>query len=231
VIPARTVDDARAALKTVRPAAVVLDIMLEGETTWRFLSDLKSDPATSAIPALVVTVTNREAKARALGADEFFVKPIDEEWLVRKLADLARRTGPISTVLVIDDDEVARYLLRRALAGTPYRVLEAGDGAIGLRLARTASPQVIFLDLVMPGMAAFDVIDELKLDPRTRSIPIIIHSSKTLANDERLRLEAEAASILPKHSLSREVALARIRDALVTAGARADASPAGGAEP
>jgi signal transduction histidine kinase/CheY-like chemotaxis protein len=223
VIPARTVDDAREALKTVRPAAVVLDIMLEGETTWRFLSDLKANPATSTIPALVVTVTNREAKARALGADEFFVKPIDEEWLVKKLADLARRTGPISTVLVIDDDEVARYLVRRALAGTSYRVLEAGDGAIGIRLARTALPQVIFLDLVMPGMAAFDVIDELKLDPRTRSIPIIIHSSKTLAEDERRRLEADAASILPKDGLSREVALARIRDALLTAGAQAGA--------
>jgi signal transduction histidine kinase/CheY-like chemotaxis protein len=233
VIPARTVDDARVALKHVRPAAVVLDIMLEGETTWRFLSDLKSDPATSAIPALVVTVTNREAKARALGADEFFVKPIDEAWLVKKLADLARRTGPISTVLVIDDDEVARYMLRRALAGTSYRVLEAPDGAVGVRLARTAAPQVIFLDLVMPGMGAFDVIDELKLDPRTRNIPIIIHSSKTLADEERLRLEADAASILPKHSLSREVALARIREALVNAGAGLDppagpAAPAGG---
>ncbi len=228
VIPARTIDDAREAMKTVRPAAVVLDIMLDGETSWSFLSDLKSNPATSSIPALVVTVTNRESKARALGADEFFVKPIDQDWLVKKLSDLARRTGPISTILVIDDDEVARYLLRRALADTPYRVLEASDGAVGVRLARTAMPQVIFLDLVMPGMAAFDVIDELKLDPRTRNIPIIIHSSKTLGEDERLRLEQEAASILPKQSLSREVALARIRDALLTAGATAaPMSPAG----
>ncbi len=227
VIPARTVDDAREAMKRVRPAAVVLDIMLDGETSWSFLSDLKTNPATSAIPALVVTVTNRESKARALGADEFFVKPIDQDWLVQKLSDLARRTGPISTILVIDDDEVARYLLRRALAGTPYRVLEAGDGAVGVRLARTAMPQVIFLDLVMPGMAAFDVIDELKLDPRTRNIPIIIHSSKTLADDERRRLEEEAASILPKQNLSREVALARIRDALLTAGATASAPATG----
>jgi len=221
VIPARTVDDAREALRRVRPAAIVLDIMLDGETSWSFLSDLKSDPATASIPALVLTVTNREAKARALGADEFFVKPIDQDWLIRKLNDLARRTGPISTVLVIDDDEVSRYLLRRALHGTPYRVLEAADGAVGLRLARTAAPQVIFLDLIMPGVSAFDVIDELKLDPRTRNIPIIIHSSKTLGDDERRRLEEGTAAILPKQSLSREVALARIRDALLmTAGAK-----------
>ncbi|HXU65137.1 MAG TPA: response regulator [Polyangia bacterium] len=220
VIPARSIEDAREALKRVRPAAVVLDIMLDGETSWRFLSDLKSDPATASIPALVLTVTNREAKARALGADEFFVKPIDQDWLIAKLRDLARHTGPISTVLVIDDDEVSRYLLRRALQGTPYRVLEAADGSVGLRLARTATPQVIFLDLVMPGVPVFDVIDELKLDPRTRNIPIIIHSSKTLDADERRRLEEGTAAILPNQSLSREVALARIRDALLTAGAK-----------
>ncbi|HVT10542.1 MAG TPA: response regulator [Polyangia bacterium] len=222
VIPARSIEDAREAMKTLRPAAVVLDIMLDGETSWSFLADLKANPATSSIPALVVTVTNREAKARALGADEFFVKPVDQEWLIRKLSDLARRTGPITTLLVIDDDEVSRYMLRRALSDTTYRVVEAPDGATGVRLARTVRPQVIFLDLVMPGMAAFDVIDELKLDPRTRGVPIIIHSSKVLADDERRRLQDEAAAILPKQDLNREVALARIREALVAAGAKAD---------
>ncbi|HTV02445.1 MAG TPA: response regulator [Luteitalea sp.] len=220
ILPARTIEDARAAMRRVRPAAIVLDVMLEGETSWTFLSELKSSPETRDIPTLVVTITNREDRARALGADEFFVKPLDQEWMVRKLQQLAKRTGPIRTILVVDDDEVARYMLRRQLADTEYRLIEAENGAEGLRLAQTARPQVIFLDFVLPGTNTFDLLDDLKANPATRNIPVIIHTSKSLADEEKTRLSQQAAAILPKQSLSREVALGRIRDALVAAGLR-----------
>ncbi len=213
VIPARTVEEARAALARVRPSAVVLDIMLDGEASWTFLHDLKSNERTRDIPALVVTVTNREDKARALGADEFFMKPMEREWLVSKLRSLAR-TQAVETVLVIDDDQVARYLVKKHLSGLPYDVIEASSGVEGVRLARQRLPSVVFLDFVMPEMSAFDVIDELKKDPATRNIPIIIHTSKNLAEEERKRLEVEASAILSKQSLSREIAIGRIREAL-----------------
>ena len=69
-------------------------------------------------------------------------------------------------------------------------------------------------------MSAFEVLDELKKDPLTRGIPVIINTSQHLSADERARLRAETAAILSKQSLSREVAIARIREALVTAGVR-----------
>jgi CheY-like chemotaxis protein/anti-sigma regulatory factor (Ser/Thr protein kinase) len=217
VVPARTVDDARAMLKSMRPAAIVLDVMLEGETSWSFLSELKTTPQTRDIPILVVTVTDRENKARALGADEFWMKPMDKDWLTRKLQTLAKR-GPVTNLLVIDDDEVSRYLVRRLLADTPYKITEATGGLEGIRLARETVPSVILLDFVMPGMTAFEVLDELKADQRTRNIPVIIHTSKDLAAEERERLKQATAAILNKQSLSREVAISRIRDALAKAG-------------
>ena len=217
VLPARSIDDARELIKNITPAAIVLDVMLEGETSWAFLAELKSSVETRDIPVLVVTVTNRENKARALGADEFWMKPMDKEWLARKLSTLARR-GPIEKVLVIDDDEVSRYLVRRLLADTPYTITEATGGLEGIRLARETLPSVILLDFVMPGMTAFEVLDELKADTRTRGIPVIIHTSKDLAAEERERLKQATAAILSKQSLSREVAIARIRDALTKAG-------------
>lgn len=213
VIPARNLDDARAALRRVKPAAVVLDVMLDGEASWSFLNELKTNPETRDVPALVVTVTNREDKARALGADEFYMKPLDRDWLLGRLKALARHEA-VETVLVIDDDEVSRYLVRKQLEGSPYTVIEASGGLEGVRLARERLPQVILLDFVMPEMGAFDVIDELKKDPMTRSIPVIIHTSKNLLDEERKRLEAEASAILSKQSLSREIAIARIREAL-----------------
>ncbi len=217
VIPARSIDDARAALARIEPAAIVLDVMLDGETSWAFLAELKSSPRTRDIPTLVVTVTDREEKARALGADEFYVKPLDQRWLVTKLQSLSH-ASPVESVLVIDDDEIARYMVKKLLVGTPYRILEAASGAEGIRVAHEQHPDVIFLDFVMPGMSAFDVIDELKRDPVTRDIPVIIHTSKNLAEEEKRRLAADAAAIVSKQSLSREVAIHRIREALVKHG-------------
>jgi CheY-like chemotaxis protein len=93
-------------------------------------------------------------------------------------------------------------------------VIEAANGMDGVKLAVSEQPQVILLDFVMPEMSAFEVLDELKADPRTRSIPVIIHTSKALDAEERQRLQKETAAILNKQSLSREIAIARIRDAL-----------------
>ena len=213
VVPARSIEDAREVLTRVQPAAIVLDILLEGEATWTFLGELKASEKWRDIPTLVVTVTDREQKARALGADEFFLKPLDRDWLLRKLTLLAK-TGPMQKILVIDDDEVARYLVRKLVVGTEYQVIEAADGPEGIRRAREDDPHLIILDFVMPQMTAFEVLDELKADPKLRCIPVIISTSKTLSETERARLQQDTAAILSKHSLSREVAIARIRDAL-----------------
>ncbi|WP_169822247.1 hybrid sensor histidine kinase/response regulator [Corallococcus exiguus] len=217
VLPVRSVEEARKAMQRVRPAAMVLDVMLEGETSWNFLAEMKNGEQTRDIPVLVVTVTDREQKARALGADEFWLKPVDEVRLQKKLTAMAR-TGPVERVLIIDDDDVHRYLLKQLLKDTQFQLLEAANGREGVRIAREHAPHLIFLDFVLPDITAFDVLDELKADPRTRDIPIILHTSHQLQEPERQRLARETSAILAKHTLSREVAITRIRDALSKAG-------------
>lgn len=223
VIPARTIEDARRCIDRVRPAAIVLDVMLDGESTWTFLAQLKDAPATRDIPVMVVTVVDRLQKARALGADEFWLKPVDRERLVRKLGELARRGGSVPKILIIDDDSVARYLIRRLLSETPYHVIEAANGAEGVRLARLEQPSLIMLDFFLGDATAFDVLDDLKVDPRTRGIPVIIQTSKELADVERERLAVDTSAILSKQNLSRELAIARIREALLNAGVKVEA--------
>ncbi|WAS97414.1 response regulator [Nannocystis punicea] len=218
VLPARTTEDARTILKTVRPSAILLDVMLEREDTWTFLADVKRDPATNDIPVLVCTVMNRESRARALGADEFWLKPVDEDKLIRKLQTLAAGRG--AKVLVVDDEPAARYLIKKFLESTPYQLLEAADGSTGVQLARSERPDVILLDFLLENMTAFDVIDQLKADPRTRPIPVIIVTSHALPVEERQRLAESTEAILSKEHLSRELAINRIRDALRHAGIR-----------
>jgi signal transduction histidine kinase/CheY-like chemotaxis protein len=221
VLPVRTVEEARRTLQRVRPAAMVLDVMLEGETSWSFLAELKANESTRDIPVMVVTLMDRENKARALGADEFWLKPLVEEQLLKKLAAMARN-GPMRKLLIIDDDDVHRYLLRQLLKDTPYLLVEAATGPEGVQLAREQTPDLIFLDFVLPDMTAFDVLDDLKADPRTRDIPIILHTSRQLQEEERQRLAKETSTILAKHTLSREVAITRIRDALHKTGLGTD---------
>lgn len=213
VVPARTIEEAEIAMKANRPAAIVLDVMLEGDTSWNFLANVKQDPETRDIPVLVVTVTNRADKARALGADEFWLKPIDQDRLLRKLRELARQR-PATAVLVIDDDDTSRYLLRRHLQDTQYELLEASSGSEGVAIAKLRHPRVILLDFLLEGNTAFDVIDDLKADPQTRTIPVIVVTSHVLAEADQRRLLEEAEAVISKQHLSRELAITRIRDAL-----------------
>ena len=216
VVPARTIADAERLLSEVRPAAVVLDIMLDGESSWGFLTRLKSDPQTRDVPVLVVTVTNKEQKARALGADEFWLKPVDQDLLLRKLKSL--RVGSSPRILLIDDDKRARYLVSKFLQNGPYSLIEAASGQEGIAAARAHRPHVILLDFLLQETTAFDVLDELKSDPLTRHIPVIIITSHTLNAQDRERLARQSEVILSKESLSRELAINRIRDALRKAG-------------
>lgn len=213
VLPARTIEEAEAIIAATRPAAIVLDVMLEGDSSWSFLARVKSSPDTRDIPVLVVTVTNRADKARALGADEFWLKPVDQDRLLRKLKEIAAPPSNVK-VLVIDDDETARYIIRKHLAGTPYTLLESADGHAGVALARKHQPKVILLDFLLEGATAFDVLDELKADPHTREIPVIVVTSHVLDAVDQARLLEEAEAVISKQNLSRELAINRIRDAL-----------------
>jgi signal transduction histidine kinase/CheY-like chemotaxis protein len=218
VIPVRTTHEARTALARIRPSAILLDVMLDGEDTWQFLADVKREPTTADIPVLVCTVMNRESRARALGADEFWLKPVDEDRLIRKLQSLASGRG--ARVLAVDDDPAARYLIFKYLADTCYELVEATTGREAIELARAQRPDVILLDFLLEEVTAFDVIDELKADPRTRAIPVIIVTSQALQPSERQRLSVHADTILSKEHLSREIAITRVRDALHGAGIR-----------
>jgi CheY-like chemotaxis protein len=213
VVPARSIAAARAVLARARPAAIVLDVLLENETSWGFLADIKRDRATADIPVLVVTVTHCEKKARALGADEFWLKPIDPDRLLRKLRTLARASSA-PRVLLVDDDNLVRYLMRQFLRDTPYTLLEAGSGPEGVAVAQQQQPEVILLDFQLHDMTAFDVLRLLAADPRTRGIPVIIVTSKVLDGADTERLLAAAEAVISKEHLSRELTIDRIRDAL-----------------
>ncbi|HEY0480753.1 MAG TPA: ATP-binding protein [Kofleriaceae bacterium] len=130
------------------------------------------------------------------------------------LLEVRPRTGR-PRILVIDDDVASRYVLRRWL-DERYRVEEAETGLEGLRLAATR-PDAIFLDVVMPDLTGFEVLEKLKTDIGTRQIPVVVYTALVLGTSDRARLAA-ASSILRKSTASRVADRAAIEDALVQAG-------------
>ncbi len=210
VVAVPTLAAGREILKSHRPDAVILDILLPGEEqqTWRWLSEVKSrdDP----LPVIVLTQTDEARKALSLGADAYFAKPAGREPLIGALDRLTSK-GEDRVALIIDDDEASRYVIRRSLRG-PMRFEEARDGQSGIALASRVRPDVIFLDLAMPGMRGDEVLDRLKADPSTAQIPVVVVTSVEVDAPLKKRLK-QARAILYKRELSVET-LARAMDGI-----------------
>jgi signal transduction histidine kinase/CheY-like chemotaxis protein len=217
-VPARSAREARSALETIQPAAIILDIVLRGdEDGWALLPELKINPATRDIPVLVISNLEEPQKAAALGADAFSRKPVERRWLLDRLYEATGRMAP-RKVLVIDDEEVSRYLLRQLFPARRGRVLEARDAAEGLRMARDEQPQLILLDLLMPGTSGFELLDQLRTDLRTSAIPVVVSTSKALDGPERARLERLGVRTLAKGALVNGTAAAELQRICSTMG-------------
>jgi signal transduction histidine kinase/CheY-like chemotaxis protein len=131
-------------------------------------------------------------------------------------APALRDSSPI--VLIIDDEEISRYVLRNLLRASNFRVIEANGGENGLQVAESRRPAAIFLDLIMNGMHGEETLQRLKANPATTSIPVIVHTSRVLTDEERSKLLQHAVAIVSKTTASREESLKAIHDALTKAG-------------
>ena len=123
-----------------------------------------------------------------------------------------------ATVLIVDDEQTARYVLRRFLVAAGCRVIEASGGEEALTRAAADQPDAIVLDLKMPDMLGTEVLARLKREPATANIPVIIATSQTIDERERVRLTTHAAAVLPKSRIGGAAGDADIRDALHAAG-------------
>jgi threonine synthase len=126
--------------------------------------------------------------------------PAPHEGLQAALENLDEKA---TTVLLVDDNSDDALLIRRLLEGKKaYRVYHAKDGWEGLAVARQKLPDLIITDLTMPGIDGFGLVEELKLDPRTKGIPVVVVSAKDITLEERRRLNGHIEAVYQKGSLS-----------------------------
>jgi CheY-like chemotaxis protein len=194
--------------RELRPDAITLDVMMPGMDGWAVLSALKADPDVADIPVVMVTIVDDRNLGYALGAADYLTKPVDRERLVTVLKR-HRRDLP---VLIVDDDDTLRDLLRRTLEAEGYTVVEAENGKVALERLRDVAPGVILLDLMMPEMDGFELVAELRRHDRWGAIPIVVVTAKDLAREDRDRLNGYVQTILQKGAYGRDQLLAEVRD-------------------
>src|SRR5262245_17355137 len=200
LVGARTIAEARRAAIQHQPRAVLLDVMIGDNFSWDLLKEWKGAPELAHVPVIVISALEDAAKARVLGADDFSSKPIERGWLLDVLDRLVkgkRRTR----ILVIDDDEVFRYVVRQELTEDNIRVLEAPSGSLGLERVGQEKFDLVLLDLDLPDMTGYEVLARLQRD-NGQAPPIVIVSGMLLGSTDRERLNT-AAAIVPKSEISK----------------------------
>jgi CheY-like chemotaxis protein len=215
-----------------RPDAITLDLIMPQQDGWAVLRELKADPDLRDIPVVLVTVLGDREMGYALGAADYLTKPVDPDVLARVLARCRDRAGGgVTEILVVDDDAATRAMLRRNLAKAGWTVTEAADGREALaRLARSR-PAAVLLDLMMPGVDGFEVLEAMRREEAWREIPVVIVTAKDLTREEADRLRANAECVFQKGAYNRAELVDLVRGIVARAargGSRSEPDAAAG---
>ena len=205
------------------PEVILLDVLMPEMDGWTVLSRLKSDADVADIPVILVSMLDEGNLGYMLGAAEYVHKPVRREELTRLLRRYVG-SGARTQVLVVDDEPMARELLRRSIDALDVHVVEAGDGREALERLEHSTPAVILLDLSMPVMDGFGFLRELRAHREWRSLPVVVVTSKDLTREEWKRLDETAVAVLRKGEYGVEELVGTVRALVV--GREASDAPA-----
>jgi signal transduction histidine kinase/CheY-like chemotaxis protein len=202
-------------IKNLAPSAILLDVLMPEKDGWSILRNLKEDTLTKDIPVVICSIVSDKNRGFSLGAADYLVKPIAEQDLLQALKHLESEPEKQGKVLVIDDQADDILLIRRILeVQARYKIIEASNGKQGLELVHNVNPDLIILDLMMPEMDGFKVVEALKDSDKTRSIPIIIVSAKELSPIEQQLLTGQVEVLLRKGIFTENELLEDVSQAL-----------------
>jgi signal transduction histidine kinase/CheY-like chemotaxis protein len=211
--PAKAVEQAI----EMKPDIIILDVIMPGFDGWDIIQRLKSNPQTKGIPVIFCTIVADKKRGFSLGASEYLVKPVRDDDLIRALN---RLNGNIKNILVIDDNPRDAELVGRFLTNRGYNVKLAYSGMDGINQIKKYNPGMIIVDLMMPDVDGFAVIEEVKRDHSTKDIPIIVISAKDITTNDKRRLNGCIEGLIGKGLLNEEELIRQVMNAFAKAGSK-----------
>jgi len=187
------------------PAAISLDIFLPDMLGWTVLNQLKLDPAVRHIPVQIITMEQERQHGLAHGAFAYLVKEPTTQGIEAAFDRITEFTAPrTKRLLVIEDDDIERNAVLELLGYDDIEIVAAGSGAEGLRAMRDKPFDCIVLDLRLPDMTGFELLEKMQAEPNLLTVPVVVFTGKDLSLDEQARLNSMAKSIVLKDVQSPE---------------------------
>jgi len=215
VIPLTDPTHAVERVKQLKPFAITLDIMMPGIDGWQVLDNLKGDPDTRNIPVIICSIIEDLEKGFNLGATDYLLKPILEDDLVNAL-DRLNADGSIRDVLVIDDDPDDLRLVGKILNDDGrYKAILAEGGRMGWDIISSGKPpHVVVLDLFMPEIDGFKILENMQASQKLRDIPVIVISGMDLTIEQKNQLSEFGQRLLSKGAFNEKELLTSIQRSL-----------------
>jgi GAF domain-containing protein/DNA-binding response OmpR family regulator/anti-sigma regulatory factor (Ser/Thr protein kinase) len=199
IVGVQSGDEGQQKARELNPDAILLDILMPDKDGWQVLHDLKSDPATTNIPIILLTIVDKKALGMRLGAAAYLLKPLNPAEVLETLRKVIKqKERERINILAVDDDPHIADLLRQQLPESEFRLASALDGVAGLEAVEADRPDVILLDIMMPRLDGFGVIQKLRENPSTRELPVIVISVKELTEDESRMLKESVSLVMRK---------------------------------
>ncbi len=199
--------------KEIKPLAITLDILMPKKDGWQVLRELKDTPETQDIPVIILSIVEDRKLGFSLGATEYMLKPVEKEVLLRKLRNL-EKTRKVKRILIVDNEPDTVRLIGNVMKEAGYQVTTAYNSEDAIKSIHDFRPDLIVLNLTMPEMSGFDVVEYLKTAEGVRDIPLILLTHKDLTEKEIDELNGMIQGILNKGVLTKEDLLKEIKETI-----------------
>ncbi len=185
--------------RTVKPDAVTLDLRLPDIDGWVLLDRLKHDPSTRHIPVHVISGLDEERRSLQNGALGFLQKPVTVERLVEGLSEVKEFVEKrVKSLLVVEDDPIQSQAITELIGDGDVKTTSVSSGEGALESLQDGSFDCVVMDLRLPGMSGFELIERIKADPRHRRLPVIVYTGRELTDEDKARLHGLAQTVIIK---------------------------------
>jgi CheY-like chemotaxis protein len=192
-------DDALELAKQYQPTAVSLDVFLPDMLGWNVLSQLKQNPLTRHIPVQIITLDEDRQHGLARGAFSFIVKPTTPEGIADALSRIKEFAKPRrKRLLVVEDNKAEQMSISELLGHDDIEIVAAGTGVEALSRLQTDPCDCVVLDLRLPDMSGFEVLERMRGDAGLTDIPVVVFTGRELSAEEDAQLHTMARSIVVK---------------------------------